>query len=80
MFRYRTVERLFEMLGEAANRIPENIQLNYPEIPWGNIIGMRNIIIHCYEKVDLSTLWEAGKSDVPLLKDPLTKILREIQK
>ena len=78
MLRYRAVERLFEILGEAANKIPKDIQSNYPDIPWRNIIGMRNIIIHCYERVDLSTLWGAGKRDVPLLIEPLEKILTNI--
>ena len=40
------IERLFEILGEAANRIPKELQEKYPDIPWGSIIGMRNIIIH----------------------------------
>src|SRR5208283_5189763 len=71
MFRYRAVERLFEILGEAANKIHKEIQANYTEIPWKNIIGMRNIIIHCYEKVDISTLWGSGKKDVPALINPL---------
>ena len=78
MYKYRTVERLFEILGEAANRIPKEIQQNYPEVPWKNIIGMRNIIIHSYEKVDLSTLWGAVKKDVHLLIKPLEKMLEEV--
>jgi len=79
MFRYRAAERLFEILGEAANKIPKEIQANFLEIPWRNIIGMRNIIIHCYEKIDISTLWGAGKKDVPLLIKPLKKMLKEIK-
>jgi len=77
MFRYRTAERLFEILGEAANKIPKEMQADYENIPWKNIIGMRNIIIHCYEKVDISTLWGAGKQDIPLLRISLNKILKE---
>jgi len=72
-------QRFFEILGEAANKIPKEIQANYPEIPWRNIIGMRNIIIHCYEKIDISTLWGAGKKDVPMLTKPLKKMLKEIK-
>ncbi|OGI04498.1 MAG: hypothetical protein A2Y25_06075 [Candidatus Melainabacteria bacterium GWF2_37_15] len=78
MLRYRAIERLFEILGEAANKIPKEIQEKYPEIPWRNIIGMRNIIIHCYERVDLTTLWGAGKKDVALLVKPLEEILKKL--
>lgn len=78
MFRYRTVERLFEILGEAANRIPKDLQEKYTDIPWKNIIGMRNIIIHAYEKVDASTLWGASKKDLSNLKQLLKKMLSEI--
>lgn len=78
MFRYRTVERLFEILGEAANRIPKDLQEKYTDIPWKNIIGMRNIIIHTYEKVDASTLWGASKKDLSNLKQLLKKMLSKI--
>ena len=44
--------RELEIIGEAANRIPDEIQEKYPAIMWRDIIGMRNIIIHSYDKVD----------------------------
>lgn len=77
MFRFRTVERLFEILGEAANRIPKELQDKYLNIPWKNIIGMRNIIIHTYERVDISTLWGAAKKDLSGLKPYLKDMLNE---
>lgn len=80
MLKYRTVERLFEILGEAANRIPKELQEKYPDIPWKNIIGMRNIIIHTYERVDISTLWGAAKKDLLSLSETLKNILRDISK
>ena len=79
MFRYRATERLFEILGEAANRIPKELQEHYSNIPWKNIIGMRNIIIHTYEKVDISTLWGAGKKDLAGLKKVLEKMLLDLR-
>lgn len=78
MLKYRATERLFEILGEAANRIPREIQEKYSIIPWKNIIGMRNIIIHTYERVDVSTLWGAAKRDLVVLKDELQKMLVDI--
>ncbi|MFA7658601.1 MAG: HepT-like ribonuclease domain-containing protein [Candidatus Gastranaerophilaceae bacterium] len=80
MFRYRAVERLFEILGEAANRIPKELQEKYCDIAWKNIVGMRNIIIHTYERVDVSTLWGAAKKDLPRLGQSLNKMLLEISK
>lgn len=77
--KFRAVERLFEILGEAANRIPKEIQDKYPAIPWKNIIGMRNIIIHTYERVDLSTLWGAAKKDLPVLKPHLKILLKDLE-
>ena len=68
------VERLFEILGEAANRIPKEHQEKYPNIPWSKIIGMRNIIIHCYDKVDAEQLFLTIQNDVPSLKKELEKI------
>ena len=79
MMKFRATERLFEILGEAGNRIPKEIQEKYPEIPWKNIIGMRNIIIHTYERVDVSTLWGAAKKDLPSLKPFLKDILADLE-
>ncbi|MCK7521108.1 MAG: DUF86 domain-containing protein [Ignavibacteriales bacterium] len=74
------IERLFEILGEAANRIPKVLQEKYPNINWSGIIGMRNIIIHAYDKVDSEQIWETIQVDLPGLKDDLKKMLEEIEK
>ncbi len=44
--------RLIEIIGEAANRVPDSIQLKYPEIPWMQMIGASNRLIHGYDNVD----------------------------
>ena len=69
------IERLFEILGEAANRIPKEYQKNYTQIPWSKIIGMRNIIIHSYERVDFEQLFLTIQNDLPSLKEELDKII-----
>lgn len=48
--------RLIEIIGEAANRVPERFQEEHPEIPWMEIIGMRNRLIHGYDEVDFDFL------------------------
>jgi uncharacterized protein with HEPN domain len=66
--------RLLEIVGEAANRIPPETRLQYPSIPWQQIIGLRNRLIHGYDAVDFDILWQIVTVDLPLL----VKVLKEI--
>jgi uncharacterized protein with HEPN domain len=50
--------RLIEIMGEAANNVSEPCQAKYSKIPWRQIIGMRNRIIHAYFDVDLDIVWQ----------------------
>ena len=59
--------RLVEVIGEAANRVPAEFQAEHPEIAWGEIIGMRNRLIHGYDDVDLDFLWSVIRNDLPAL-------------
>ncbi|MDR1385640.1 MAG: DUF86 domain-containing protein [Planctomycetaceae bacterium] len=68
------IERLFEILGEAANRVPKDIQLQHATIPWSSIIGMRNIIIHSYDKVNPEQLWVTIQEDLRILVNNLNTI------
>src|SRR5688500_17877721 len=54
-------ERNLEIIGEAVNRIPDQIKNLYPHIPWADIYGMRNILSHGYDTVDSKTIWETVK-------------------
>lgn len=67
--------RLIEIIGEAANRVPEEFQDHHPEIPWMEIIGMRNRLIHGYDEVDLDFLWKVIRNDLPKLIKQLNKLL-----
>jgi uncharacterized protein with HEPN domain len=49
--------RLLEMLGEAANRVPEGVRTQYPDLPWLQMIAARNRLIHGYDSVDFDILW-----------------------
>ena len=55
------------IIGEAAARIPKDAISAHPNIPWANIIGMRNVIVHAYFKIDLDVLWEALTISLPML-------------
>jgi uncharacterized protein with HEPN domain len=67
--------RLLEIVGEAANRVPKEEQMKHPAIPWKDIAGMRNRIIHGYDRVDTDILWEILEKDLPPLVEALEKIV-----
>jgi uncharacterized protein with HEPN domain len=62
------VIRRIEIIGEAANNIPKEIQQKYPNMPWKDIIGMRNILIHHYGGVNVIRIWGVVKRRIPELK------------
>jgi len=59
--------RLLEIIGEAANQVSEPCQQKNSRIPWREIIGMRNRIVHAYFDVDLDIVWEVVFQDLPTL-------------
>ena len=61
------VIRCLEIIGEAANRIPKDIQDTNKDIIWEEIIGMRNILIHYYYGADDEVIWKTIKQDIPKL-------------
>ncbi len=69
------VIRRLEVIGEAARRISEETQFSYPDLPWSDMIGMRNVMIHEYDDVDLVIVWETVHNDLPQLIDSLEKII-----
>ncbi|MGD0017007.1 MAG: DUF86 domain-containing protein [Verrucomicrobiia bacterium] len=67
--------RLLEIVGEAANRVPPEASARYPQIPWVQIVGLRNRLIHGYDNVDYDVLWQIVTSDLPPLISELERIL-----
>lgn len=59
--------RALEIIGEAANHVSPQVRNELPGIPWRQIIGMRNRIIHAYYHVDLNIVWETIRDDLPTL-------------
>ncbi|MEW5869624.1 MAG: HepT-like ribonuclease domain-containing protein [Chloroflexota bacterium] len=68
--------RLLEIVGEAANRVPDEVQEQYPDLPWLQMRGVRNRLIHGYDSVDFDILWAIIKDDLPVLILQLEAILR----
>jgi uncharacterized protein with HEPN domain len=67
--------RLFEIIGEAASQVSEELHEGVQEIPWSVIIGMRNRLIHAYFSINLDVVWSTSKNDIPLLITELKKLL-----
>lgn len=61
----RAVAFEFTTMGEAARAIPEEIQEQYAEIPWENMQGIRNVLVHEYFRLDEEILWNASQKDIP---------------
>jgi uncharacterized protein with HEPN domain len=64
-----------EIVGEAAARVGEDTRLKYPELPWDDMVGMRNRLVHTYFDLDLSVLWTTVSGDLPELIRILEGIL-----
>ena len=68
------LHRIF-LIGEAAARLPEEIRNRTPDVPWEEIIGMRNIIAHGYFEVDLEVPWKTVRLDLPPLQQQMRVLL-----
>jgi len=69
------LERLVGIVGEAARRVSPATQQRHPEIPWAEIIGMRNRVVHGYGAIDLSRMWDTVKYEMPPLVEQLVAIV-----
>jgi uncharacterized protein with HEPN domain len=63
--------RAVEIIGEASARVSPAIQLKHASIPWSQIIGLRNRLVHGYDAVDLDILWNIVQTDLPPLIEQL---------
>jgi uncharacterized protein with HEPN domain len=69
------VIRNFEVIGEAAKRVPPEYRAAHPSIPWQLMAGFRDVLIHGYEGVDLSRVWITATRDLPVVRDAIRAIL-----
>jgi uncharacterized protein with HEPN domain len=63
------------IVGEAANGVSEQTRQKHPEIPWANIRGFRNTVIHAYHRIDWEIVWNAAARNAPDLAKALDQIL-----
>lgn len=74
------VERNFELIGEAIGHIPDDVRLRFSEIPYKEVVGLRNILIHNYLGVDHEILWNVIKNRLPefiVMTEKALKILNK---
>ena len=67
-----------EVIGEAASKLGQDFRNTYSEIPWPQIIAMRNVLTHEYFGIDLDEVWQVVERDLPELKQNLNKIREEL--
>ena len=70
------VARNIEIIGEAARSLPQDFKNRHSDIPWKEIVGMRNIVIHEYFGVMPDVVWDVIKNELPKLKQNMQKILK----
>lgn len=75
LYQYASI-RALEIIGEAVKNISNEYREKYPQIPWKNIAGMRDKLIHSYADVDVKMLWKTLVEDIPKLNNDLAVILR----
>lgn len=72
------VIRKFEIIGEAAKHIPDEIRQKYPDIPWKEMAGFRDKLIHFYFGIKYELVWNTIKMELPELKTKIERVLIEL--
>lgn len=71
------VVRAFEIIGEAAKKVPPSVRKRHAEIPWKQMAGMRDKLIHEYFGVNYQVLWKTAKEDIPPVRPLIAKVVKE---
>jgi uncharacterized protein with HEPN domain len=74
------VIKCIEIIGEAVKQIPKSLRRKYIEIPWKDMAGMRDKVIHIYFGVKMDQVWLSVKEDIPRLKPQIRQVLEDLAK
>lgn len=74
---YYAVVKNIEIIGEAANMLTQSFQQAHPDTPWKMVKGMRNYIVHEYFQIDDIVVWDVVKSNIPELREQITRYLSD---
>lgn len=69
--------RNFEIIGEAAKRLSDDVRIAYPNISWSDIAGFRDVLIHDYMGVNLKLVWNVVENHLPALKKAVSELLKK---
>ena len=73
------VLRNFEVIGEATKNIPEDVRQEYSDVPWSEMAGMRDKLIHGYATVELQIVWMTVEEEIPMLGKQIEAIRKEVE-
>jgi uncharacterized protein with HEPN domain len=71
------VVKLLEIIGEAVKKVPHEQRVNYPEIPWKSVAGMKDILVHEYWQIDTAVVWATVQESLPPLKLAVLQMLNQ---
>lgn len=69
------IVRSLEIIGEATKKLPDDLRVNYPQIPWEEMAGMRDVLIHNYFGIDYDVVWNTVTKDIPELLHEIQRII-----
>src|SRR3954454_7662317 len=72
------VIRCLTVVGEAANRVSAETRETLPNVPWAEAVGLRNVLVHEYQRIDLSRVWTIVETDLPPLVNALNAYLDDV--
>lgn len=73
------VQHQILILGEAVKRLPEEIKTSHPDVPWKNMAGTRDVLIHCYEEADFEIIWNIVSDQLPKLYPSFKLVLSKLK-